>query len=394
MTNIVITAIALTAIAGTSMGHDALAQDRLTIIIPRHSTFTRVQRLNRDGVDAVKSHKYDKAESYFYKAYLYDPADPFTLNNLGYISELEGQLERAQKFYKLATEQRSTATIDKSNTKNLEGRTMEFAFEDLQEVPMRVNRMNVNAMELLAERRGPEAIALLQQSLLLDPRNPFTLNNLGVSEESIGDYEAALQYYSAASDMRSTEPVVLTLDRTWAGKPVSEMAAESKRRLEERVRKTDVAEAQAVISSLHGVAAINRNDWSTAREDFLHAYSLDPASAFSLNNRGYVAEMDGDLETAQSFYDQAKRAGDANARVGLATLRSAEGMRLQTVAADSSGRVDNELAKYSKGRRGQTGPIELTPRNEVPGGASRIAPQEPLSKANSALSPSVEVPSH
>jgi hypothetical protein len=32
------------------------------------------------------------------------------------------------------------------------------------------------------------------------------------------------------------------------------------------------------------------------------------ASAFSLNNRGYVAEMDGDLETAQFFYGKARKA--------------------------------------------------------------------------------------
>jgi len=42
-------------------------------------------------VDAVRKRNYEKAESLFYKAYLLVPDDPFTLNNLGYISELKGR---------------------------------------------------------------------------------------------------------------------------------------------------------------------------------------------------------------------------------------------------------------------------------------------------------------
>jgi Flp pilus assembly protein TadD len=374
-----ITLFAFTVLAGTSGSPDAWARDTLAITIPRHSQLTPVQRLNREGVDAVKRHQYDKAEALFFKAYLYDPADPFTLNNLGYISELQGQLDRAHRFYALASEQSSNATIDRSNAKHLEGKSMKTAFLSLQDVPMRVNRMNVDAMNLLAENRGFEAVALLRETLLLDPQNPFTLNNLGVAEEAIADYDAALKYYGAASGSHSAESVMVTLDRSWRGKPVSDMAAESAKRLSERIKKMDTAEAQAVMFNLRGVSATNKNDWPSARLDFLHAYSLDPASAFSLNNRGYVAEMDGDLETAQFFYDKARKAGDSNVRVGLATQRSAEGMRLTTVAADSNHQVGGELDKYSQDRRRQTGPIELTPRNNVPGGISSVMPEKPSS---------------
>lgn len=393
MARTLITLIALIILGGIVTPNDAWGRDKVKITIPRHSQLTPVQRLNREGVDAVKRHQFDKAEERFYKAYLYDPTDPFTLNNLGYISELQGQLDRARKFYALASEQSSTATIDRSNTKHLEGQPMRLAFEDLHDVPMRVNRMNMDAMDLLAARRGPDAVALLQEALSLDPQNPFTLNNLGVSEEAIGDYDAALKYYGAASDARSFELVVVTVDRSWRGKPVSGMAAESARRLEERVRKTDAAEAHAVMFNLRGVSATNRNDWPAAKEDFLRAYSLDPASAFSLNNRGFVAEMDGDLETAQFFYGKARKAGDANARVGLATVRSAEGKKLVTVAADSGRRVDGELDKYSQDRRKQEIPIELTPRDDVPNGTSRIAPRQPSSDIPPAI-PSVALSTH
>ena len=108
--------LAVIAVIAGSGFQNTWARD-LTITLPKRSELTPVQRLNREGVDAIRKHQYDKAEAIFYKAYLYDPADPFTLNNLGYTSELQGQLDRAQKFYKLASEQGSDALIDRSNAK-------------------------------------------------------------------------------------------------------------------------------------------------------------------------------------------------------------------------------------------------------------------------------------
>jgi Flp pilus assembly protein TadD len=390
MTKTLLKLIVVTVAVVASGSYYACALDTLKVTLPRHSELTPVQRLNREGVNAVQRHQYGKAEALFYKAYLYDPADPFTLNNLGYISELEGLLDRAHTFYALASKQTSNATIDRSNAKQLEGKPMAFVFNSLGDVSMRMNRMNVDAMGLLAKGRGFDAVAVLRNALFLDPQNPFTLNNLGVAEESIGDYDAALKYYGAAAESRSAEPVVITLDRSWRGKPVSVMAAESAKRLEERIRKMDTAELHAVMLTLHGVSATNRNEWLAAREDFLNAYSLDPTSAFALNNRGYVAEMDGDLETAQFFYEKARNAGGSNVRVGLATLRSAEGKRLTTVANDSEQQVNTELEKYSQERRRQEGPIELMPRNKAAGGASNVSPEKPLTlDIPSAVIPSV-----
>lgn len=342
--------------------HGAFARDGLTITFPKRSKLTPVQRLNREGVALVQKQQYERAGALFYKAYLYDPTDPFTLNNLGYISELQGQLDRAQKFYSMASAQGTNANIDKSNAKQLEGRPMRFAFENLQDVPMRVNRMNVDAMSLLAHDRGFEAVALLQKTLSLDPQNAFTLNNLAVADEAIGDFDNALKYYHLAADSGSSEPVVVTVNESWRGKPVSRMAQASAKRLEARVRNMDPAEAQAIKFTMHGVTATNQNDWQAARKDFLQAYSLDPGSAFSLNNRGYVAERDGDLETAQFFYGKARQADDSSARIGLATERDAEGRDLLEVATLSNQKVDRAIDRYAQQRRQQQGPIELIPR--------------------------------
>ena len=372
------TALTIAALLGLG-AHAAWARDTITITLPRHSNLTFVQRLNREGVLAVQKHDYAKAANLFYKAYLFDPSDPFTLNNLGYISELEGQLDRANKFYKLAAEQGSNANIDVSSVKELKGQPMQAAFSGLQGAPMRVNRLNLEAVNLLSEGRNSEATGLLQQALSLDPQDPFTLNNLGAADEATGDVGGAMKYYTAAAGARSSDVVAVTQNRSWQGKSVSEMAAANVMRLEGQPHENGPSEMQVFLLSEQGVFAANENDWSTAKRDFMQAYALDPTSAFSLNNRGYVAEHDGDLESAQFFYQKAGQAYGAGLPVGLATSPSAKGQALSRVATQSRVEVDGALDVYSRERRGQPGSIELTPRGAAATGESTAPPQQPSS---------------
>src|SRR5579871_3429796 len=146
------------------------------------------------------------------------------------------------------------------------------------------------------------------------------------------------------------------------------MAAAIANRVRRLIDTSQPAETRALMLTLQGVNAANQNDWPTAREDFLRAYSLDHTSAFTLNNRGYVAEHDGDLETAQFFYGKARKSDDANAQVGIATAMSAKGQPLGAVAANSNQKVETALEIYSRERRGKQGPIELTPRGSNPNG--------------------------
>lgn len=375
--------VALIPIAA-AMGQLACAKDVLKVTIPRHSEMTPVQRLNREGVEAIKAHHYDKAATLFYKAYLYDPADPFTLNNLGYISELRGELEPAQRFYSIAATQGSNANIDRSNLKQFEGKPMQIALQGNLDAPMQVNRINVDAISYLSQNRDSEALAVLRQAQKADPHNAFTLNNLGVSYEGIGNYDDALRSYDAAASLQSTEPVVVSADRHWRGKRVSEMAAASAARLRQRLLKMGDTNANVASVTARGVSAVNENDWLEAKRNFLHAYNLNPSSAFSLNNRGYVAEMDGDLETAQFFYERALKAADAGSRVGLATQRFALGKSLLKVASGSDAQVDGELARYSEKRHQETAPIELTPRGAA-------ASSDPADVPGTPSSPSAEL---
>ncbi|HVT97585.1 MAG TPA: tetratricopeptide repeat protein [Acidobacteriaceae bacterium] len=349
----------------------------LKIKIPRRSELTPVQRLNREGVEEIRKQRYEKAEELFYKAYLYDPSDPFTLNNIGYIAELQGQFERAQRFYKLAAEQGTNASIDISNEKQLDGKKMKAALESLQDLPMRLNRMNFDAMTLLSQNRPTEAMNLLQAARRMDQNNAFTLNNLGVASEASGDYDLALRYYAAAAAARSNEAAVVTTTGAYRGQPVSQMAAGNQQRLEQRMEDLKTDPARAALLASRGVAAVNRNDWETARKDFVEAYRLDPYSAFSLNNAGYVAEHDGDIETAQFFYAKAEQADDAHARVGTATRPGAEGNPLATIADNNSQDMQEKLDLEREIRRRQTGPIELHRRDGTP--VKATPPAQPAS---------------
>jgi Flp pilus assembly protein TadD len=353
----------LVAVAGllVACGPSSFAGD-FKLTLPRGSHFTPVQKLNRDGVEAVRKHNYERAEVLFYKAYLLDPDDPFTLNNLGYIAELQGQVDRAQRYYQLASQQGSDAVIDQASSERVRGKPMKEALA-VPDLPLQINHDNVEAVRLLSQGRAPEADLLLQRSLKADPQNVFTLNNLGVAREMEGESQEALKYYDQASGSRSDMIAVVTLDRSWRGKPVTDMAAQNAKALRSRLEAHTTLEAQVAEFNLRGVSAINRNDLRTADQDFRQAYALNPNNAFAMNNIGYVSEIEGDRETAEFFYDSAQRAVGANSKVGLASRRSAEGMKLFQVAQDNTSKVDAKVAQEREARRRQREPILLRRRD-------------------------------
>jgi Flp pilus assembly protein TadD len=374
------TMIALTL--GATLGAPPKAQaGDLKITIPKRSQLTPVQRFNREGVEAIRKHDYKKAESLFYKAYLLDPDDPFTLNNLGYTSELQGQIDRAECFYVLAAKQATDAVIDQATSPQLKGLPLNEALA-MPDRPLQLNHDNVEAVRLLAQGRAPEADMLLQQALRDDPNNVFTLNNLGVAKEMEGESAQALRYYDAAAARHSGATVVVTgiaaTDRSWRGKAASDMAAQNAKALRHRLETHDTPEAQAAELNLRGVSAINRNDPSAANRDFRKAYALDPNNAFALNNIGYVSELEGDQETAQFFYDSAQKAPGANDKVVLATRRSAEGRKLFQVAENSDANVESRVAEERAARRREGEPILLRRRDNSVVEEPAAPPVKPL----------------
>ena len=334
----------------------------IKVTLPKRSHMTPVQRLNQEGVDAIRKRNYEKAEAAFYKAYLLDPDDPFTLNNLGYISELQGQVDRALRFYELAGQQATDAVIDRASSERVQGRSIKEALA-VPDLPLQMNHDNVEAVHMLSQGRAPEADLFLQKVLQKDPNNIFTLNNLGVAKEMEGESQDALKYYDQAVAVHSDASAVVTLNRSWRGKPASELAAQNARSLRTRLDKQRSLETRLAELNIRGVSAVNRNDLRTADKDFRDAFALDPNNAFAINNIGFLSEIEGDRETAQFYYDKAEALAGPKTTVGLATRHSAEGLKLSQVASDSDATVESKVAEQRDLRRQQHEPILLRRRD-------------------------------
>jgi Flp pilus assembly protein TadD len=317
----------------------------IRISIPKRSHPTPVQKLNQAGVKALNKRKIEEAKKNFYKAYLLDPNDPFTLNNLGYIAELEGEVDRAQRFYELSTANATDAIVAKSSNKAYEGKALSEVAGKADGGPLEVNRLNVQAIGLLQKDRAVEAEAVLQRALKLDPENPFSLNNMGYAREKQGELESALGYYSRAAKTNSDEIIIVAVNenRNWRGQKIRDVAARNADKVSRAMRGEESLEAKVARLNLRGVSALNRNDRRAARAYFQDANKLDPNNAFSLNNMGYLAELDGDRESANYYYAKAQEADGANTRVGVATRRDAEGKPLQRVADSSELAVDSQM---------------------------------------------------
>lgn len=350
----------IVAVVGWSLG--GFAGD-LRITLPKRSKPTPVQQLNRDGVKELQKHRVSRAKRLFYKAYLLDPDDPFTLNNLGYISELEGDADRALKYYELSSKNTSQALIDQASRPDLKGRSLQEAFASLQVPELRSNKANVQAISLLGKGRVTEAEAVLKKALANDPNNAFTLNNMGYIMESEGDLQSALRYYSQAASLHSSDSVLVAPNPKWRGKAIADVASQNARAVNEAIAKGEDKNAQVARLNLRGVAALNHNDPQEARKFFEQAYKLDRQNAFSLNNMGYVSEMDGDRETAESYYQEARAALNSNQPVTYASSSRAEGRRMGDVAQDNEVDVDSRIEAIREIRQRQGGPIQLKRRD-------------------------------
>ena len=338
------------------------AQD-LHIPLPKKSKYTPVQQLNRDGVQALKKHNIDKAKRLFYKAFLIDPNDPFTLNNLGYVSELEGDIERAQRYYDQAKANTSDATVDRSTEDQVEGKSVAAVAGHTEQSPLRLNEMNSHAVSLLGKDRAPEADVILQAALKLDPRNPFTLNNMGFAKEKEGELEEAIKLYNRAAQTGSNDPVVVTLNKDWRGKPISEIAARNAEKARKELENAEDIRSKVARLNLRGVSAMNRNERKKAREYFQQAYKLDPSNSFTINNMGYLAELDGDKETAQYFYSRAHDAEHAGAKVAVATRPEVEGREVGQVARQSNDLVESRMEAEAAAKRRSGAPPALRTRD-------------------------------
>jgi len=348
------------------LASSASARD-IHINIPKHSNATPVQKLNRDGVKEIQKHHLEKAERIFYKAYLMDPDDPFTLNNLGYISELQGKVERAQRYYELAAKENDSETvIAEATERKLQGKKLSEVTGSYANLDLQINRGNIQAMALLQRGRSQEAEDILRNTLKLNPRNPFTLNNLGYAMETQGDLESALQYYNLASISHSSEPIVVAIDSRWRGKPISDVAFRNEQAVRQRLQSEGSQQAKAARLNVEGVSALNHNNSQRAEDYFRQAYQLDPQNAFSLNNMGFVSEAEGDPETAADFYGRARSGEQAGTAVSAASRHEMVGEAVGQVAGTNTQAAEAVLQASAEAKRRNRTPVVLRHRDNTP----------------------------
>jgi Flp pilus assembly protein TadD len=350
----------------------------LKVRVPQRSITVPTQKLNREGVAELRRGHQEKAKRLFYRAYLLDPGDPFTLNNLGYVAELDGDSNRALRYYALAAKQHTDALIDRSSEAALNGKPFDEVFRHVQGSDIEVSRVSEQAIVLLQDGRVFEARNVLRSLVLRYPQDPFLLNNLGYAMEFLGDLDGALRYYSAAASTHSMKPVVVTPRAKWRGRPISEVAAANAVAIVEQISRGEGSEAATARLNLRGVVALNDNDPSGAREFFLQAYQRDPQNAFSLNNLGYIAELEGDWESAEAFYQTARSAREATDRVSYSTRPDAEGQKIGSLADDNQVGVKATLTGLQEAKRRAGKPVELQRRDSTSSPRKTTTPVPPV----------------
>jgi Flp pilus assembly protein TadD len=357
--------LAMQLLTGGGTGMNPAFAGDLKIPIPQRNISTPSQKLNREGVSELKRGHQQKAKQLFYRAYLLDPNDPFTLNNLGYVAELEGDADRALRYYALAARDHTDAVIDMSSEAVLKGKPLDSAFRRVEGSDQEVSKLNERAIVMLEQGQVFEARNLLQSALPLHPRDPFLLNNLGYALEAVGDNEGALRCYSEAASLHSTQRVVVSPRAKWRGRPISEVAAGNALAVSQQIARGEGVEAATARLNLRGVAALNDNNPSAAREFFLQSYQQDAENAFTLNNLGYIAELAGDRESAEMYYEASRSGRDAKDRVSYATRREAEGQKIDQLANDNQSDVESTLMAVQAMKRRAQRPIELKRRDGV-----------------------------
>ena len=151
-------------------------------------------------MDALKKHNIDRAKRLFYKAYLVDPNDPFTLNNLGYVSELEGDMERARSVLAKAlslSPNLARAHFFSAKVLRSDGRYDEAA-DHLRQVVAQYPRDRVALNDLgrilFLQRNYSDAVKVLQAVLAVDPEDLQAHYNLMLCYNGLGDEKQAHEH--------------------------------------------------------------------------------------------------------------------------------------------------------------------------------------------------------
>lgn len=93
------------------------------------------QQLLVRAIDNLNQGNTEQYKDLVRKAHAKDPNDPFVLNNMGVVAEMEGNLPEAKTYYAQAVEKAGTLKVAKTNKGESQGKLLkDMAAENLKRV--------------------------------------------------------------------------------------------------------------------------------------------------------------------------------------------------------------------------------------------------------------------
>jgi tetratricopeptide (TPR) repeat protein len=169
----------------------------------------RVNRGNIQAMVLLRQGRNQEAEDVLRETLKLDVHNPFTLNNLGFAMEGQGNLEEALRYYNDASMTHSQEPVVVALDEHWRGKPIsDIAFRNEEAVRARLAseqsnqdraaRLNVEGVSALNHNEPDKALDYFRQAYKFDPQSSFSLNNMGYVSEVFGDQETANQFYNAA----------------------------------------------------------------------------------------------------------------------------------------------------------------------------------------------------
>jgi tetratricopeptide (TPR) repeat protein len=126
----------------------------------------KVAELNIRGVSALNRNDLAAADQDFRKAYSLDPNNAFAVNNIGYLSEIEGDRETAQFFYEKAGTIGPNVTVGLATRQAAEGQKLSQVSSDSD---AKVQAKVVEARDVLRQQHEPILLRRRDNSVVEEP---------------------------------------------------------------------------------------------------------------------------------------------------------------------------------------------------------------------------------
>ena len=156
-----------------------------------------INRLNVSAIGLIERDRVAEADQVLQKALALDSKNPFTLNNLGYAKEKEGELELALSFYLRSAAINSSEPIIVAMNKSWRGKGIssvaaenakkaQRALEHEQDVEARVARLNLRGVSAINRNERRLGLAILPAGLRAGPEQRLHLEQHGLCRRTAG----------------------------------------------------------------------------------------------------------------------------------------------------------------------------------------------------------------